>query len=86
MLLQFWSISLVDVIVQISGIFLLRESKRLANNFLRSCLSRNHHMAAYPPVLLERKAEKLRASLRNRGAGGGHEYIRSVYDTGRKTR
>ncbi|KAJ2917549.1 hypothetical protein MD484_g2881, partial [Candolleomyces efflorescens] len=57
--------NLVDVIVQISGIFLLRET--------------------YPPVLLERKVEKLRMSLRSRGAGGGHTHIRSVYDTGRKT-
>ncbi|KAF6743468.1 MFS polyamine transporter [Ephemerocybe angulata] len=38
----------------------------------------------YPPVLLEAKAHKLRSTLRQRGAGGGYQFIRSVYDTGCK--
>ncbi|KAG7095020.1 hypothetical protein E1B28_005814 [Marasmius oreades] len=62
----FWSTSIVDAVIQIAGLFYLRET--------------------YAPVLLERKAERIRKSLTSDPEKGAHvKEIRTIYDDGSRS-
>ena len=79
--LKFWSTSIVDVLVQILGLFFLQESKISLSIVINH--SADTPSKAFAPVLLERKANQLKRQQDPENASNA--IIRTVYDKDRKS-
>ncbi|THU87858.1 MFS polyamine transporter [Dendrothele bispora CBS 962.96] len=77
----FWSTSIVDAGIQVAGIFWLKESTSPIFSLSDLLLTQQFFPIAYAPVLLERKAQRIRKSLADDPEKAGVNVdVRTVYD------
>ncbi|PPQ70272.1 hypothetical protein CVT26_014561 [Gymnopilus dilepis] len=73
----FWSTSIVDVMVQISGLFFLKESRSSSRIYSAINQYLTSRPTAYAPYLLEQRAASIRADLASKGS---RTTVRTVFD------